>query len=174
MALDADIKVVGSVQGAFAHQSAIKSRQGTSIVMKSAHGIFAPRDQSSGLNTGKRCHKEMDCTVLLDSSIVNFYSAISLNEVLKTVTINFYQTAASTLNIGGTAAAGGEGKPAVTWLLENAVVSELDFFQPFSRAVEAEEKHKDQHFRVKFTYQKVTVTWTVGGKTYVDDWTAVS
>jgi len=174
MALDADIKVVGSVQNAFKHQSSIKSRAGTSIVTKSTHGILAPRDPSSGLASGKRQHKEMQCTVLLDSSIINFYTALSTNEVLKTVTVNFYQTTASTLNVGGTGGGGGESKPAITWVLENAVVSEIDFFQPFSRAVDQEEKHKDQHFTVKFTYQKVTVTWTVGGVTYTDDWREVS
>jgi len=173
MALDADIKVVGSVQNAFKHQSSIKTRAGTSIVTRSTHGLIAPRDPSSGLASGKRQHKEMTCTVLLDSSIVNFYTALSTNEVLKTVTVNFYQTTASTLNVSGKAGMGGEGKPAITWLLENAVVSELDYFQPFSRAVDPEEKHKDQHFTVKFTYQKITVTWTEGGVTYTDDWTSV-
>jgi len=174
MALDASIKVVGSVQNAFKHQSSIKSRAGTSIVTRSTHGILAPRDPSSGLASGKRQHKEMQCTVLLDSSIINFYTALSTNEVLKTVTVDFFQTTASTLNVSGKAGMGGEGKPAITWLLENAVVSELDYFQPFSRAVDPEEKHKDQHFTVKFTYQKITVTWNVGGVTYTDDWTVVS
>jgi len=174
MSLDAAIQVTGSVQGKFGHQNSIKSRAGFSIVTRTKHGVNSPRDSSSGLASGKRQHEPFEVVLLLDSSIINFYSAISTNEVLKTVTIQYYQTTASTLNIQGTAGAGGEGKPWMTYTLENAVVSDVQFYQPYSRAVEPEEKHKDQHIVVKFTYQKITLTVTEGGKTYTDDWTAVT
>jgi type VI secretion system secreted protein Hcp len=174
MALDAAIKCVGSVQGPFKHQNGIKSRAGFSIVTWSKHGVNSPRDVATGQASGKRQHEPFECRLLLDSSIINFYSAISTNEVLKSVTIQFYQTVASGLNLGSAAGAGGESKPAMTVLLENAVVSDVEYFQPYSRAVEPEEKHKDQHMTVKFTYQKITITWTDGGVTYVDDWTVTS
>jgi type VI secretion system secreted protein Hcp len=174
MALDAAIKVQGSVQTTFAHQNSIKSRAGFSIVTKTKHAVTSPRDAASGLASGKRQHEPFECTLLLDSSVVNFYQAICTNEVLKTVTIQYYQTTASTLNIQGTAGAGGESKPWMTYTLENAVVADIQFFQPYSRAQDPEVKHMDQHFIVKFTYQKITLTVTEGGKTFVDDWTVTT
>jgi len=138
MALDAAMKVVGSVQGAFGHLNAIKSRAGFSIVTWSNHEIHTPRDHSSGLASGKRQHEPFEVQFLYDPSLINFYTAISTNEVLKTVTINYYQTAASGLNLAAGQGSGGEAKPAFTVLLENAVVADLAYRQPYSRAVEPE------------------------------------
>jgi type VI secretion system secreted protein Hcp len=174
--LDGALKITGTSQGAFGHLNSIKTRTGYSIVTWSKHGLHSPRDASSGLASGKRQHEELVCSILLDPSIINIYSALSTNEVLKTVELQLFQTAASSLNLqaGSGAVTGGEAKPAVTYLLENAVISAVEFHQPYSRAQELEEKHKDQHVIVKFTYQKITITWTLGGKTYVDDWTSVT
>jgi len=170
MALDAAIKVTGSKQGAFAHQSTIKSRAGTSVVTRSEWEIEAPRDTHTGLASGKRHHLPYQVEMPIDSSIINYETAICTNEVLSTVLINFYQTTANTLVQGGAAGAGGESKPAYTVELTNAVVSKFEWVQPYSRALDPEIKNKEPHMNVSFTYQKITCTWVEGGKTFVDDW----
>jgi type VI secretion system secreted protein Hcp len=170
MALDADIKVTGSKQGAFKHQSPIKSRQGTSVVTRSQHEIDAPRDAHTGLASGKRHHLPFEVELPADSSLINFQTAIVNNEVLSTVMIRYYQTAANTLTQGGPGGSGGEAKPYYTVELTNAVVSKFEWDQPFSRAVDPEIKNKENHIVVHFTYQKITATWVEGGVTFSDDW----
>jgi len=171
MALDAAIKVVGSVQTTYKHQSTIKSRAGTSVVTRSEWGIDAPRDEHTGLASGKRRHGAYIVECPSDASIINYQTSIAQNEVLKSVTINYYQTTANSLVQGSAAGAGGESKPYYTVLLENAVISKFEFVQPFTRAVDPEVKNKENHFQVSFAYQKITITWTDGGLTFSDDWT---
>jgi type VI secretion system Hcp family effector len=171
MALDASIKVTGSKQSAFKHQSTIKSRAGTSVVTRSWHEIEAPRDAHTGLASGKRHHLPFQVEMPVDSSLINYQTAIVSNEVLTTVLINFYQTTANTLVQGGAAGAGGETKPCYTVELTNAVVSKYEFSQPYTRSTEAEIKNKENHIIVHFTYQKITCTWVEGGVTFTDDWT---
>lgn len=172
MALDADIKVTGSKQGAFAHQSPLKGRTGTSVVTRSFSEIEAPRDAHTGYATGKRLYSPIGCEIPADSSIINFQTAIATNEVLTTVMIRYYQTAPSTLAQGGPGGASGELKPYYTIELGNAVLSKFEWVQPFSRAVDPEIKNKENHFVVAFTFQKITATWVEGGKTFADDWFA--
>jgi len=170
MALDADIKVTGSKQSAFKHQSPIKSRQGTSVVTRSWHEIEAPRDAHTGLASGKRHHLPFQVELPADSSMINFQTAIVNNEVLTTVMIRYYQTTANTLTQGGSAGSGGEAKPYYTVELTNAVVSKFEWAHPFSRSTDPEIKNKENHIIVHFTYQKITSTWVEGGVTFSDDW----
>jgi type VI secretion system secreted protein Hcp len=170
MALDASIKVVGAKQGAFAHQSAIKSRAGTSIITRTTTEIFAPRDVSSGLATGKREYKPIFAQGPIDSSVINYQTAISQNETLTTVVFNFYQTITQGLTQGGAAGTGGEGKPFYTIELTNAVLSSFEFIHPYTRSADADIKHQDIHYKLYFTFQKITITWVDGGKTFADDW----
>lgn len=172
MALDADIKVTGSKQNAFKHQSIIKTRQGTSVVTRSSHAIEAPRDVHTGLASGKRNHLPFEVELPMDASVINFQTAIATNEVLTSVMIRYYQTTANTLVQGGVAGAGGESKPYLTVELTNAVVSKFEFTHPFTRSQDPELKHKENHIIVNFTYQKIAVTWVEGGMSFIDEWSA--
>jgi type VI secretion system secreted protein Hcp len=171
MALDADIKITGSKQGAFKHQSTIKSRTGTSVVTRSSHAIEAPRDEHTGLGTGKRRHFPFEIEMPADSSTINVQQAIVTNEVLTTVMVRYYQSTANSMIQGQGPGAGGESKPYLTVELTNAVVSKFEWVHPYTRAVDPEIKNKENHILVNFTYQKITVTWVEGGVTFVDDWT---
>jgi len=173
MALDASILIKGQKQGAFKGGSAVKSRAGTSIVVDTDFLVEAPRDVHSGLSTGKRQYKPIQCELLLDAAYINSMTALATNEVLSAVTINFFQSAGAALQTTGlTSAAGGEAKPAFTIELVNAQFSSVKFQQPYSRSHEnSEEKHRDLHYVVELTFQKITCTWVQGGVTFTDDWT---
>ncbi len=171
MALDADIKIVGSKQSAFKHQSTIKSRAGTSVVTRSSHGIEAPRDLHTGLASGKRQHQPFEIEMPADASIINVMTAIVSNEVLTTVTIRYYQTTANSLVQGSAAGAGGETTPYLTVELSNAVIAKFDWIHPYTRSRDPEVQHKENHAVLQFTYQKITTTWVNGGITFIDDWT---
>jgi len=173
MALDADITSTGAKQGKFAGQNPVKTRAGSSVVLATEWACEAPRDNHTGLSVGKREHKPLVCHLTLDSACINYQTAIATNEVLSTVLVNFYQTAAASLGqAAGAGGAGGETKPYYTIELKNAVVQKVEFGQPWSRHIDPELRNKDIFIRVSFTYQVITTTWCVGGKTWSDDWTA--
>jgi len=170
MALDASIKVTGAKQGAFKHQSQIKSRTGTSVVTRVSYEVEAPRDAHSGLAMGKREHKPVVLELPLDSSAINFKTAIATNETLNTVVINFFQSTTAGLHQGTAAGAGGESKPFYTIELKNAVVQKVEFIHPYSRAVDPEVKNREIFIRVSLTFMEITATWVEGGVTFNDSW----
>jgi type VI secretion system Hcp family effector len=171
MALDADITVTGQKQGKFAGQNSVKSRAGSSVVLSTDWGMEAPRDNHTGLSVGKREHKPCTVHLTLDSAAINYQTALANNEVLTSVLVNFYQTAAATLSqVGGAGGSGGEAKPYYTMEFKNAVVQKIEFGQPWSRHIDPELRNKDIFIKVSFTYQEITSTWVVGGKTFNDNW----
>jgi type VI secretion system Hcp family effector len=167
------IITTGTKQGKFKGQNPVKTRADSSVVLRANWEIEAPRDHHTGLSVGKREHKPVVVELTLDSAAINYKTAVATNEVLSLVAISFFQAASATLNqAGGAGLAGGETKPYYTIELKNAVVQKVEFIQPFSRAIDPEVKNRDIHIRVSFTYQQITCVWTVGGVTWVDDWTA--
>jgi type VI secretion system Hcp family effector len=171
MALDASITAKGQKQGAFSGQNPMKSRAGSSVVTRVNWEIESPKDHTSGLSMGKREHKPLIVEMPLDSAVINYKTAIVNNEVLTDVLINFFTTASATLATGGPGGSGGEAKAFYTIELKNAVVQKVEFVHPFSRSIDPEVKSRDIHVKVAFTYQQITCTWVVGGKTFSDDWT---
>jgi type VI secretion system secreted protein Hcp len=170
MALDASVKATGAKQAAFKHQNQIKSRAGTSVVTSVRYEIEAPRDAHTGLATGKREHKPVVFEFPMDSSVINWKTAIVNNETLNSVVFNFYQTVTAGLTQGTAPGSGGEGSPYYTIELKNAVVSKLEFVHPYSRAVDPEIKNKEIHVRVSLTFMEITCTWVQGGVTMNDNW----
>jgi len=170
MALDLTVKATGAKQSAFKHQNQIKSRTGTSVVTQLRYEIEAPRDAHTGLATGKREHKPVIFEGPLDSSVINWKTAIVNNETLTTVTFNFYQTVTAGLTQGTAAGSGGEAKAFYTIELKNAVVSKIEFVSPYSRSADPEIKNKEIHYRVHLTFMEITATWVEGGVTVNDNW----
>jgi len=171
MALDLSVKVVGAKQAAFKHQSQIKSRAGTSVVTSLRYEIEAPRDAHTGLATGKREHKPVIFEGPIDSSIINWKTAIVNNETLSTVNFSFYQTVTQGLTQGlTTGGSGGEATAFYTIELKNAVVSKLEFISPYSRAVDPEIKNKEIHYRIHLTFMEITAVFVQGGVTMNDNW----
>jgi len=173
MPLDASILVKGSKQGPFKGGSTIKTRAGTSVVLSTEWHCEAPRDNHTGLATGKREHSPVTCHITLDAAAINYQTAIATNEVLTSVQLEYFQTAAGSLGqVDGKGGSGGETKAYYTILLEQAIVQRVEFGQPWSRHIDPELRNKDNFLKVSFTYQKITTTWAAGGQTWSDDWLA--
>jgi len=172
MAMEADIKITGTVQSAFKHQNTLKGRDGTSPVLWSNHEIEAQRDQYTGLTHGKREHKPFQVALPIDTSFVNIKTAISKNETLSSVMIRYYQSSTQQLTQTGTPGTGGSGeqKPYMTTELKNAVISKVEFKHPNARSVDPIVKNQDMHVVIHFTYMEITTTFTAGGQTYNDAW----
>jgi len=173
MALDACITIKGAKQGQFPGGNNIKSRANTSVVVRTEALVNTPRDVSSGLALGKRMYDPLKLELLFDPAYIMTMTAAATNEILSTVLISYFQPAGSALqNQGATKQAGGEAKAFYTIELTNAQISSCKFTQPYSRAHESsEDKHRDNHYEIELTFQKITCTWVEGGKTFTDDWT---
>jgi len=170
MALDFSVKATGAKQAAFKHQNQMKTRTGTSVCTALRYEIEAPRDAHTGLATGKREHHPVIFEGPIDSSVINWKTAIVNNETLTSVVFNFYQTVTAGLTQGTAAGSGGEAKAFYTIELKNAVVTKLEFVSPQSRTVDPEFKNKEMHYRVHLTFMEITATWVEGGVTVNDNW----
>ena len=172
MALDACVFATGAKQSKFSGQNQVKGRTGSTVMTKFSGGAQAPRDAHTGLGIGKREYDPCTFECPIDSSVINWQTALATNETLTVVTFNFYQSVTQGLTQGTAAGSGGESKAFYTIELKNAVVSKIEFVQPYSRAVDPEIKNKDIHFRVSLTFMEITCTWVEGGKTFNDNWLA--
>jgi type VI secretion system secreted protein Hcp len=170
MAMDAMIAVKGQKQGDFGGTNPIKGREKTSIVTRVEYQIEAPRDQQSGLSTGKRQHGPVVVTMPLDAAAVQWKTAIATNETLTNVLISFFQPATQGLMQGKGAGVGGEAKAHFTIQLTNAIVQKVEFLHPDTRSALEDVKHREIQLRVSMTFMQITSTWTDGGKTFMDDW----
>jgi type VI secretion system secreted protein Hcp len=164
-ALDASMQVVGATQ-TFVGTNPIKGRTGTSVVTSVTDNLATATDL--GHATGKRVHKPLLVTKLMDGASIDLRNALVTNETLKSVTIHFYRSGATTLTGGAGGAGAGDAKAYFTITLENAHVASIDFHQPSSRSTLPEVKNQESYEDVGFTYQKITWTWTEGGKTVSD------
>lgn len=154
-------KIEGSKQGVFKGEAVRVAGRDYIPVIQFDYEIISPRDAASGLPTGKRQHKPIVITKTLDASSPQIFQAMINNETLTTVTIEFV-----TSNT--------EGKELVyyTIVLTNASIADVHQHMRLPEAVPAgsptvlTEPMED----VAFSFQKITVTSTVGQTTSVDSW----
>ncbi len=159
-ALNAYLKVKGRTLGDIKGSVNLKGREGQIAVLNSNHEIVSPRDMATGLPTGKRQHKPFVITKELDKSSPILYKALITNEILTEVELRFWR--------GGEK--GGEAQQFYTVKLTNATIASIRFVQPSS--VHVDLRHLSEYEEISFTYSKIEWTWTDGGITASDDWTA--
>lgn len=159
-ALNAYVWVKGQKQGQIKGGVTQKGREDSIMAFAVSHAIISPRDQASGLPSGKRMHKPYVITKELDKSSPLLYNALVNNENLTEITIKFFapQLKAAT----GTGAEVNN----FTVKLTNANIASIDF-----KLVKNPETQKEEVMEeVAFTYQKINWTWNDGGITATDDW----
>jgi len=135
----------------------IKGREGTMEVTEVTHEIVSPRDAASGLPTGKRQHKPLTITMVLDKSTPLLYKSLVTNETLPTVELKFYRTDPL-----------GKELNYFTVKLTNASLSQVKTVLPDTK--DPASAQKVEVVQVSFTYQKIEWTWVDGGITASDDW----
>ena len=84
------ITIEGSKQGKFKGSSNIKGREDAIEISSYKLAAKAPRDAASGQATGKRQYQAISFKKAVDASSPQFMTALSTNEILKTVVIQFY------------------------------------------------------------------------------------
>jgi type VI secretion system secreted protein Hcp len=86
-ATTAYLTVVATKQGTFKGEINAKNRKDAIPVLKLDFEVDAPHDAASGLPSGKRMYKPLVITKEIDGSSPQFLTALSSNEVLKSVTL---------------------------------------------------------------------------------------
>jgi len=162
MALNAYLKLKGAKQGDIKGSVIQKGREDKIMVIAVSHEIVSPRDQASGLPTGKRMHKPFVITKELDKSSPLLYNVLTNNENIPDWELQFW-----TPQIKAATGMGSEVQH-YTVKLYNANIASISFRM-------ANNKHPElmkfaEYEEVAFTYEKIEWTWTDGGITAMDDW----
>ncbi len=118
-----------------------------------------PRDAASGLPTGKRTHGPVVVVKLIDAASPLFLNALSQNENLVSVEIEFV----------GTTAEGTELIDFRVSLTNATVVSLRDSVATADSGGPPVDTRRLE--RIAFTFQKIEETWLPGGTSASDDWT---
>lgn len=147
------VKIKGAKQGDIKGDVFERGKEGLIKVVSYSHEISSPRDVATGQATGKRQHKPIVITKEMDKATPLLYAALSTNEMLTEVTLNFYRPSLK-------AAAG----VAVQWYtikLTNASIA----------GIKSRVDDKGQILEeISLAYQKISWTYTDGGVTHEDTW----
>ena len=108
--------------------------------------VSVARDTATGMSTGRRTHATITIVREIDRASPKLFQALSTNEVLSEVVINFNGTT-------------GGAKTAQRIVLTNATILSV-------------RKAGGNNEMITLDYQAIEVTYTHGGKTATDDWEA--
>jgi type VI secretion system secreted protein Hcp len=159
MALNGYLTLAGQKQGAINGGVTQKGREGTVAVHAFNVQIISPRDAASGLPTGKRQHQPITILKEVDKSTPLLWNALVNNENLTSWVLKFYATSAA-----------GVEQQIYTISLTNANIASINESMLDNEI--AASANLPMREEIAFTYQKITWTWTEGGITATDDWSA--
>lgn len=86
------ITVEGTKQGVFKGESARAKQQGKIAGVAFYYGVKSPRDAATGMASGRRVQSGISFTKAIDGTTPQFFAAMTQNEVLKSVVLEFYGT----------------------------------------------------------------------------------
>ncbi len=156
--LNAFARITATKQGVIKGSVTQKGRENSIAVVAVEHSIVSPRDAASGLATGKRQHKPFVITKEVDQSSPLLHQALTSNEVLKDVTLDFWQPSA---------AGGGAEKKYYTVKLENASIAGIRHVMPNNKVPEL--ARQAAYEEISLVYSSITWTFVDGGVTSTDD-----
>jgi type VI secretion system secreted protein Hcp len=123
--------------------------------------VTSPRDAASGQASGKRQYKPLQITKPIGASSPQFFQALTTNEVLPTVTLEFTKTDAN-----------GEEFVYYTIKLTNATVASIRQHTPNDPGGGGggSKQAAAQMEEISFTFQKIEIESKEGKTMAVDDW----
>jgi type VI secretion system secreted protein Hcp len=138
--------------GEFLGDSTRKGHEKDTVVLAYSYELVSPRDPASGQATGKRIHKPIKITKELGSNSPQYLDALSTNEVITSVVINFFKTErnGSTVNY-------------YRVTLTDASLADISQHSISGGAVTED---------YSFTFRKIQQDDLVRQQTWVDDWSA--
>ena len=162
MPMPCHMTLEGQNQGVIEGSSVIQGRENTILVYSLDHIIQIPRDQHTGLPTGKRVHLPMTIIKEVDKSSPKLYQALTSGEQFGDdskvgVTLDYYRISPS-----------GNEEKYFTVKLHKAIIVSIEAFFPES-FIPGNEPFKHME-KVSFTYEKIIWTWEPDGIEADDAW----
>lgn len=166
MAFQAYISIKGNKQGQFKGEDTLdsKRKEGWMSVLAFAYVVQSPRNTATGQTAGKRQHKPIVITKEWGPASPQLFQALTSNEVLESVVIEFEKVNAS-------------GKEYVyqTIKLTNATILEIRQYTREYQSQSGASKHPAgvdtvELEEVSFTFQKIEMTNLDGKTSALDDW----
>jgi type VI secretion system secreted protein Hcp len=152
-----DVKIYMTIQGQLGNiegSSTDPGHEGEIKVNSYSHDLVSPRDSATGQATGKRQHSPVVITKEIDKSTPLLFRAITTNENLSDVTLNFYRPNPSD-----------NGQPYFTVKLTDVQISRASQYPP-------DPGHSDDYESIAFVFHTIKWTWVDGGISAEDDWEA--
>ena len=143
-------------QGLIEGSSEIGDREGTILVQAFDHVVEIPTDER-GAASGRRTHRPMMITKVIDKSTPMLYQALCTGELLTAVTLDWYR-------LDGT----GAEELYFTIALENAMITRI---HPWVANVLDRDSEGLGHMEdVSIAYEKIIWTWQPDGIEFEDAW----
>jgi type VI secretion system secreted protein Hcp len=163
MALNAMLRLTGQKQGEIKGNSTIKGRENSIMVVAANHQISSPRDMASGLATGKRMHRPLTITKVVDTSSPLLYMALVKNENITKFKLDFF----TSQQPDRTQSTGIEWNY-FTIELQNSSICNVSFSMLNNKNPEL--MRYEEHEEWSFVYEQITWTNTKTGQTCMDSW----
>jgi type VI secretion system secreted protein Hcp len=149
------VSIEGAKTGQFKGGSMTRGNENKIECIGFNYAVSSPHDVASGQPTGRRTEQPVRIIKPFDASTPQLLQALYTNEVLKTVTIEFYKRAAN-----------GMETPFYTIKLTNATISAI--VQTGGTASEKASNIPSEE--ISLVFQKIEVTNTEGKTSATDDW----
>lgn len=157
MALNAYLRLTGETQGDIKGSVTQAGREDSIMVIAFSHEVESPRSASSGLATGKRQHKPLTITKEIDKSTPLLMNALTDNENLSEVILQFWQPSRS-------------GREFQYYTIELTNARIVDIHQEMLNNKYPENMQHMEREHISFIYQRITWRYEDGGITSSDDW----
>jgi type VI secretion system secreted protein Hcp len=162
MALNAYLSLTGQKQGQIKGSVTAKGKEDKIMVIAFSHDLIVPRDQATGLPSGRRMHKAAVLTKELDKSTPPLYTALVQNENMTTWELQFWRPA----TISGVTTE----QQHYTVKLTNANIASIA--QRMLNTKDANLAKFETYEEIAFTYQRIEWKWVETGVISTDDWTS--
>lgn len=143
-----------------------KGREGSSLCSWFELGVEVPFDVNSGLSSGKRAHQPVKIRKQIDQASPLLYNMAVTNELATSVILKFWKTGTPDVK-------GGSGSEVQYYTVElaNATIHSVRQYTQDDHSTDARGQTSTWEYEeIQFSFQKITVTWTQGGKVATDDW----
>lgn len=161
MALNAYLTLSGEKTGEVRGSVTQKGREGKIMVIAAHHEVVSPRDQVTGLLTGKRQHQPLVITKQVDRASPLLHQMQGSDERIVTWELDFWAAQVR-------AAAGiGAETMIYTITLGDAAIASIATVMPNNK--DAALAKLEPYEEVAFTYQQIAWTWVDGAITAQDD-----
>jgi len=145
--------------------------KGSSIVHSVAHTVDTPIDAIHGALTGRRNHRPIKVSLLIDASVYQYYQSMIDKDKTGTtkldVELGFFRSDQTNIGLPGK----GENGVYYKINLKDAIVVGIDYYMGDTRNnIPGQPPMRQEYLEVTFIYREIHWTYADGNKETMDAW----